>query len=348
MKKSQRLLPGMLAALWLVYAVGGEALVAADLPRDPLQEAAAWGRPGPLAVAVVRYDWQDAKRQREVPVKIYYPAQGAGPFLVVLVSHGLGGSREGYEYLGRHLASHGYVAVHLQHKGSDQDLWAHQDGAQKPARLRAGISLANSVHRPLDLSFALDRLERADREEPPLRGRLDLFRVAAAGHSYGAYTVLAAAGLAFPGPAGRTLTLADPRVKAVIPMSAPALRDTSRLAQAYGQIRIPCLHMTGTRDVSLLTDTKAEERRLPFDYIHGVDQYLLIFQGGDHMVFSGRPRLWPGGEQDRHFQGLIRLAATAFLEAYLKGDAAARRWLAEGGLAGALGPDGVLEVKRRE
>jgi len=348
MNKRHHLVPGLLAALWLVFAVGAETPVRAELSGESNREAAVWGRPGPLTVAVGRYDWQDAKRQRAVPVKIYYPAQGAGPFPVVLVSHGLGGSREGYEYLGRHLASHGYVSVHLQHKGSDQDLWANQSDAQKLARLRSGITLANSINRPLDLRFALDRLEQAHRDEPPLKGRLDLSRVGAAGHSYGAYTVLAAAGLAFPGVAGRTLTLADPRVKAVIPMSAPVSRDKARLAQAYGQIRIPCLHMTGTRDVSLITDTKAEARRLPFDHMHGADQYLLIFQGGDHMVFSGRPRLWPGGEQDQHFQGLIRLAATVFLEAYLKGDAAARRWLAGGGLAGTLGPDGLLEVKLQD
>ena len=37
------------------------------------------------------------------------------------VSHGLGGSHEGYAYLGRHLASHGYVVVHVTHLGSDTD-----------------------------------------------------------------------------------------------------------------------------------------------------------------------------------------------------------------------------------
>ena len=67
--------------------------------------------------------WQDSRRQRQVPVKIYYPADGAGPFPVIIFSHGLGGSREGYQYLGRHWASHGYVSVHLQHLGSDQAVW---------------------------------------------------------------------------------------------------------------------------------------------------------------------------------------------------------------------------------
>src|SRR6185369_13262736 len=79
---------------------------------------------GPFAVAVTRYDWVDAARNnRPVPVKIYAPEKGAGPFPVIVFSHGLGGSREAYEYLGRHWASHGYVVAHVQHEGSDDQVW---------------------------------------------------------------------------------------------------------------------------------------------------------------------------------------------------------------------------------
>jgi hypothetical protein len=47
------------------------------------------------------------------------------------------------------------------------------------------------------------------------------------------------------------------------------------------------------------------------------------------------------------FHELIRLATTAFLDAYLKGDAAARDWLTGGGLAQALGGEASLEMKRQ-
>ena len=47
------------------------------------------------------------------------PATNAAPCPVIIFSHGLGGSRDGYEYLGRHWASHGYVSVHSTHIGSD-------------------------------------------------------------------------------------------------------------------------------------------------------------------------------------------------------------------------------------
>jgi hypothetical protein len=126
-------------------------------------------------------------------------------------------------------------------------------------------------------------------------------------------------------------------------MSAPVPRNVS-FAKAFGGIRIPCLHMTGTLDQSIVSDTKPEERRIPFDNMTGADHYLVTFAGGDHMVFSGRGRL-PGGAKDALFQELIRMTTTAFWDAYLLGSAEARSWLADGGCKAALGADGVLEVK---
>ena len=42
-------------------------------------------------VSVIQYEWQDAKRNRAVPAKVYYPKEGSGPFPVIVFSHGLGG-----------------------------------------------------------------------------------------------------------------------------------------------------------------------------------------------------------------------------------------------------------------
>ncbi|HUU09291.1 MAG TPA: hypothetical protein VM431_01980 [Phycisphaerae bacterium] len=103
--------------------------------------------------------------------------------------------------------------------------------------------------------------------------------------------------------------------------------------------------------------------------------------GGDHMVFSGRgirpgggadgpppagaspsdaealrdvlrkegrtDLAWVSGDRakDPRFHDLIRQSTTAFWDAYLKGDSAARKWLAEGGFEAVLGADGVFEKK---
>src|SRR5215469_14506023 len=53
-----------------------------------------------------------------VPVRIYLPVNST-PAPVILFSHGLGGSRNGNTFLGQHWAGRGYVAVFLQHPGSD-------------------------------------------------------------------------------------------------------------------------------------------------------------------------------------------------------------------------------------
>jgi predicted dienelactone hydrolase len=169
--------------------------------------------------------------------------------------------------------------------------------------------------------------------------------VGAAGHSFGAYTTMAVAGQVFGRPGWREISLADPRIKAAIPMSTPVPRKKGNLTRAYAKITIPCLHMTGTKDDSPIGKTKAVERRLPFDYSQGSDQYLITFQDGDHMIFSDHPRLFGRGTHDARFHELISLSTTVFWDAYLKGDPVARAWLTGGGLAKALGKDASLEMK---
>jgi predicted dienelactone hydrolase len=299
---------------------------------------------GPFAVAVVRYDWTDAARKRPVPVKIYFPEKGAGPFPVIVFSHGLSASREEYEYVGRHWASHGYVVALPTHLGSDDGSWnrAHPGQPVQPG----SADLEDAMARPLDVSFVLDRLTAMNREKGPFRGRLNLNEIGMSGHSFGGWTTLAVAGQSFPGftGGGRKGTLGDPRVKAAVAMSAPPA-PRQLIERSYGSIRIPILHMTGTLDDSPVSETRAADRRIPFDHIQGVDQYLVIFEGGDHTVFFGRR---PGGvdAKDPRFHDLIHESTTAFWDAYLKGDAAAKRWLAEGGFRDVMGKDGKLEIKR--
>ena len=327
--------------LWLGVWIAAAPSVRAGADDDPARR---YERPGPYAVASVTCEWRDAARAREVPVKIYYPKTGKGPFPVIVFSHGLGGMREGYEYLGRHWASHGYVSVHLQHLGSDAAVWK---GAAEPVKdMKRAANAANAVARARDVSFAIDRLTEMNRGGPPLGGRLDLERIGVAGHSFGANTALLVAGQATVAPGGRPVApLADPRVKAAIPMSPPVPARRDLCDRIYSLVKIPCLHMTGTLDTSPIGLTKAEDRRIPFDHIKAADQYLVVFKGGDHMVFSGRGVLTPDRPKDRRFQDFIRAATAAFWDAYLKGDARAREWLAGGGLAKALGGDGSLEER---
>lgn len=328
---------------WVLLAVLGSSCAASKAattsPADKYQPDAT-----PYSVEVVRYDWQDAKRDRNVPVKIYFPKTSDGLFPVIIFSHGLGGSREGYEYLGRHWASHGYVSVHLQHPGSDDGVWRETAVSDKMGAMRrAAANPSNAINRPLDVSFAIDQMEKLNQEQSPFQNKLDSGRIGVAGHSFGAYTTLAVAGQTFFPGGGRATSLADPRVKAAIPMSAPVPANKRRLDEVYAKIMIPCFHMTGTKDTSPIGDTKPEERRLPFDHSNSSDQFLIIFQEGDHAIFSGRGRLL-ANTKDEQFHKLICASSTAFWDAYLRGDSKAKAWLRDD-FKSVLGSDGRFEKK---
>jgi dienelactone hydrolase len=330
--------------LWLV--VGLVWFSGALLPAQAGQPLATPWRASQVTneVLVTRADWRDASRDRVVPVKIYSPQLGSGPFPVVIFSHGLGGTREGYEYLGQCWASHGYVAVHLQHVGSDDSVWKDAGiGKRMSAMQRAAAQPRNAMDRTQDVSFALDQLTQLNATNSAWRGKLDLTRVGVSGHSFGAYTTLASAGAAYSALA---VGGGDARIKAAIPMSAPVPANKARLDDAYAGVKIPCLHMTGTEDNSPIGDTKAEERRLPFDHCRNSDQFLITFTGGDHAIFGGRERKLGGGK-DAEFQRLISQSSLAFLDAYLRNDAKAKEWLTTK-FKDALGKEGVLEVKQKK
>ena len=290
-------------------------------------------------VDVHRATWTDAARKRDVPVTVYLPAASSSPAPVILFSHGLGGSRDGYAYLGKHWASNGFVSVHLQHLGSDAEILR---GAKRPVEsLREAIlNPKNTVERPKDVAFALDELTRLNAVAGPFQGRLDLKHVGVAGHSFGAHTAMSVAGMSFPSP-GWNFT--DNRVTAAVVLSPTTPRTQPE--KRFGEIRIPVMHMTGTADDSPVGDTMAKDRRVPFDLIRGVPQVLVTLAGGDHMVFSGMDTRLRDASKDAIHHGLILEGTTAFWNASLKSDTKAAGWLADGGYGRAVGTNGVLELK---
>lgn len=317
---------------------------------------------GTRKVETLRADWTDAKRDnRKVPVKVYYP-EGSDACPVIIFSHGLGGTCTGYEFIGSYWASHGYISVHLQHQGSDDAVWRGLPPRDVMAAMKKATMDPQAVsNRPKDVTFAIDTLEALNKDaKSPLHKRLDLAKLAMAGHSFGSWTTLASGGLS-AGPLGQTWQ--DKRIKAMIPMSSPAVKNPAQQAAAYGKINIPALHMTGTLDTSPIGDTSAKDRRIPYDHSpgpkdNGADCYLINFEGGDHMIFSGAKRTQLGarlrgndsaadGSKDDDFHKIIKLSSLAFLDAYLRGNKDAKAWLqGDTGLKQTLGKLGTLEMKK--
>jgi pimeloyl-ACP methyl ester carboxylesterase len=319
----------------------------------PILMSLAWSadvaaEPGPYDVEVIDREWTDPARDRVVPVRIYLPEDAEQPAPVIVFSHGLGGTREGYGYLGQHWASHGYVSVHLQHIGSDDTVWRGTDDPM--AAMRAAISNPQlALDRPADASFAMDTLAELNAPGGELEGRLDLERAGIAGHSFGAFTTLAIAGQGDTQVQRMGMeSCKDDRFIAAIPMSAPVPARARDLDRHYAGVDIPCFHMTGTEDDSPVSNTTADQRRIPFDHIGGVDQILLTFQGGDHMIFSGRPRMMGDDSMDATFQSHIAATTLAFWDAYLKADDEALDWLYGGGLEESVGDLAEIEIKQPE
>ena len=305
----------------LALLLAGPALAVPSPVYDPLRLAAA---PAPPPTDL---DIHDARRGREVPVRVYLPASGAAA-PVVLFSHGLGGSREGSAYLGRHWAARGYVAVFLQHPGSDTAVWAGAPPAKRMEEMRAAANLPNFLLRVGDVPAVLDQLERWNREVGhPLAGRLDLTRIGMSGHSFGAITAQAVSGQSYPS-GGQRFT--DPRIRAAIIFSPSSPRLGSPEA-AFASVRIPWLIMTGTRDLAPI-GADLPSRLAVFPALPPGAKYELVLEGAQHSAFTDRALPGESGARNPNHHRAILALTTAFWDAYLRDDLAAKAWL-DGGAA---------------
>ncbi|MCM2314797.1 MAG: hypothetical protein NDJ92_06555 [Thermoanaerobaculia bacterium] len=228
----------------------------------------------------------DPARDRDVPIKVYAPKSGEAPFPVIIFSHGLGSSRQGYVYLGREWASRGFVSIHVQHVASDSELMRTK-GRWKI--FRAAYNSEEYADRPRDVSFVIDVMEAraAGAEGGEIWRKLDLARVGVGGHSYGAHTALTLVGMLVNFPDVGARSFRDERVKAALILSPPTM-DWSPNLRDFEAIDVPTMHMSGTRDSSWFWMTTLKHRRRAFDAIRGAPRYFLNIDGAEHLTFADR------------------------------------------------------------
>jgi predicted dienelactone hydrolase len=325
--------PSFSLALVAVGAFGLHGVRAAAATYDPLRvEGPA---PGSIELTI-----DDPARQRAIPIRVYLPHDPA-PAPVVLFSHGLGGSRNNNPYLGEHWAKRGYVAVFLQHAGSDESVWRDTQPRERAGALRGAASPKSFVERAADVRVAIDALARFNvQRSHPLAGRLDLAHLGMSGHSFGALTTEAVSGLKF---AGRDFT--DSRIRAAVAMSpSPPRRmaaDPVALARAFGGVRIPWLLLTGTEDGSPIGGIEPADRLEVFPALPPGGKYELVLHGAHHSAFGDRPLPGDHGARNPNHHRAILALTTAFWDAYLRDDSQARAWL------DGHGPRSVLEARDR-
>jgi dienelactone hydrolase len=150
---------------------------------------------------------------RTLPVLIMYPATGtaggvsqpdarparrAGPFPLIVFSHGFTASGPAYgEVLLRRIAAHGYVVAAPTFPLSN-------------GKAPGGPKLMDYVNQPADVSFVIDRMLATNRHKGALHGLIQPSEIGAMGHSLGAITTL---GVTY------NSANADRRIKAAVPMS---------------------------------------------------------------------------------------------------------------------------------
>lgn len=198
----------MIARRGLVLVLALVVATACGRPLPPplasIVPASTPAKPARPPVGLESRVFDDTARDRELATTIWYPAaegsvehdvewdgifMGSGAWHaslraapkrwpVVLLSHGSGADASNLTWLAEDLASHGYLVAAMDHPG---DRFGDTSVEGRFAAWR----------RARDVTFVLDRLL----EDATFGSRIDRDRVAAAGHSSGAYTALALAGL---------------------------------------------------------------------------------------------------------------------------------------------------------
>ena len=213
------------------------------------------------------------------PLLVYRPVSNSSSCApLAVISHGAGGSENGYGYLAHAMASAGYTTMVMGHRESGFDALKSDiraDGIHDGVRNLVADKGAEQA-RLLDVSAAL---KWADAQcASPFRVLL--------GHSMGAATVMLEAGarnnIGVPSSvAGRD------RFDAYVALSPQGPGDVFP-NHAWSSIHKPILILTGTRDQSL--QGGAEARQIPWRELPGTPQHcqwMGIIDGATHMNFAG-------------------------------------------------------------
>jgi predicted dienelactone hydrolase len=214
--------------------------------------------------------------------------------------------------------------VFLQHPGSDESVWRDVTRADRMQALQQAASMDAYMQRVFDVPAVLDQLARWNRDaNHPMNGRLDLRRVGMSGHSFGAVTTQSVSGQS--GPGGRQ-PFTDRRIDAAIIMS-PSVPRQVPAARAFAKVHIPWLLMTGTNDTAPIGIQDMASRLGVFPALPDGGKYELVLDGAEHSVFTDRSLPGDARPRDPAHHPVILALSTAFWDAWLRKDRAARIWL---------------------
>lgn len=282
--------------------------VATPQPVSPAAETPEAATPlPPSSSRTATLTLHDSARNREIPLKVYYPGNISGSLPLIIFSHGYGGTREGYEYLGRGWADAGYIVIFPTHIGSDTEALAQLGlrGAGDPA-----ASFQMQQQRTADVHFILSSLKLIDQQVREIHGKINNKQIGVGGHSMGAGTALLVGGATAspPNASAPSFSFRDKHVRAVIAISPQGAGEEGFSDHSWDHIAVPTLTMSGTKDRGI-GGQPPEWRTQPFQHMPAGSKYQVIVGGADHLSFA------VGGR----FRDCILLETIAFWDNYLKG-----------------------------
>ena len=285
-------------------------------------------------------DIRSSHAGRVIPLRISF-SKKKGPLPVILFSHGLGGSRNGYKYVRACWTARGYATIFLQHPGSDESLFQGVPPSQAVRQLRDAATRENMNLRKDDVTDVLNAMSVWNSDKKgPFYGRLDTKNIGMAGHSMGAKT----SQLMIGQRGWLSSAKNDKRIRAAVLMS-PSSPSLQSVSSAFGSVTTPCLLLTGTRDnVPFFSNQIFELRRTIFPALPSGNVYELVLHNATHSAFSDKPlRNDPPPNPKHHLA--IEAITTAFWDAYLQGNKNALTWLRNGGAKAVLEPKDTWQTK---
>jgi predicted dienelactone hydrolase len=263
----------------------------------------------------------------------------------------------------------GRNARNVQPSGQQQEPAQQKPDALAEA-IWATQSPADWANRAKDISLILDNLTNLEKKYPELGGRMDTSKIGVSGHSYGAFTAMMVGGMT-SFPANGTVHEADPRVKAAVVFSPQGLSSTLGLTKdSWKDLTIPTMFVTGSLDYFTAGDAKPRHDPFAYSpagdkyFVSFNGGRHMTFSGGMYSEISDdeipvrtsnggpyggtgtdpmgnpQPQMGTRGtggrgsslfQRDRRIFTAAKIASTAFFDAYLKGDSAAKDYLKPGG-----------------